>query len=195
MNICLHSCLCTACTLGNHRDLKKVLDLLKLELQLRASTWVLGIKCGPLEEQPVLLTDTPSLQLHRQTYLGSRDRRWVSFLLKRNFHTIYFHHVFPSSNSSHILLTSVSTNFIFSFNNKSTQACVRAHTLIPHKHTKPHKNENQTIKQKISRTKKKKKEKSSQNIIKFVLYWLTTECEVYPKGWLIYSSEIPLTKN
>lgn len=72
MNICLHSCLCTTCMLGNHRDLKKVLDLLKLELQLRASTWVLGIKCGPLEEQPVLLTDTPSLQLHRQNLFGGQ---------------------------------------------------------------------------------------------------------------------------
>lgn len=71
MNICLHSCLCTARMLGNHRDLKKVLDL-KLELQLRASTWVLGIKCGPLEEQPVLLTDTPSLQLHTKLIWGAR---------------------------------------------------------------------------------------------------------------------------
>lgn len=152
MNICLPLCLCTACMLGNHRDLKNVLDLLKLELQLRASTWVLGIKCGPLEEQPVLLTDMPSLQLHRQTYLGGRDRKWVSFLWKRIFHTMYFDHVFPSSNSSHSLLTSLSTQLCFSFNNKNTQTHVRAHTLTPHIHTKPHKNESQNKKEKSTKT-------------------------------------------
>lgn len=74
-------------------------------------------------------------------------------------------------------------NFVFSFNKKNTQTCVCAHTLTPHIHTKPHKNEN------------KKKRRVHKNIIEFVLYWLTTECEVYPKGWLIYSSEIPLVKN
>lgn len=61
--------------------------------------------------------------------------------------------------------------------------CTHTHTTHTHKTSQKWK------------SKQKKKRKVHKNIIEFVLYWLATECEVYPKGWLIYSSEIPLVKN
>jgi hypothetical protein len=47
------------CVPGIHRLHKKTLD--PLELELGVIMWILGIKPGPLEEQPVLLTSEPTL--------------------------------------------------------------------------------------------------------------------------------------
>lgn len=50
MCVCLHVCQRITFVPGNHRGQKKVLDTLELEFQLGASTWVLGLKPGPLEQ-------------------------------------------------------------------------------------------------------------------------------------------------
>jgi hypothetical protein len=66
---CLHVCLCIMFVSGVHRGQKRVSDLLELELEIVASchvgagnqTWALQ------EEQAVLLTGEPPLQLHKVT--------------------------------------------------------------------------------------------------------------------------------
>lgn len=80
MCVCLHVCLCITFMPGDHRGQKKVLDTLELEFQLRASTWVLGLKPGPLEQKLVLVTDKPSLQHLRQTSCGGSGKKMLFFL-------------------------------------------------------------------------------------------------------------------
>lgn len=46
----------------------KVSDSLELAFQIIVAMCMLGIELGPLEEQPVLLTTEPSLQLAKSIY-------------------------------------------------------------------------------------------------------------------------------
>lgn len=57
----LTACMCTTCIPGACECQKRVSDPLGLELQPLCGPWELTL--GPLEEQPVLLTVEPSLQL------------------------------------------------------------------------------------------------------------------------------------
>ena len=55
-----------------HRSQKRVLDALEKELHVVVSCplWVLGTNLGPLEEQQVLLTAEPSLQIQETGFIS-----------------------------------------------------------------------------------------------------------------------------
>jgi hypothetical protein len=57
-------CLHTTCVPGAWKGQKRTLERMELELaQFWVAMQMLGIKPGPLQEQPVLLTTDPSLQI------------------------------------------------------------------------------------------------------------------------------------
>lgn len=55
-----------------HRGHKRTLDSLDWsQRQLKAALWILGIKPGPSEEYPVVLTSEPFLYPPRRSFLNS----------------------------------------------------------------------------------------------------------------------------